>query len=297
MSEYIDIHRYKKVLTRCEQDLELIIQGKDYDTPWKGLSARNAKMILDFERTCALMENVRIPTRLKYIDKLVHFARDFLKMDFDAPNKEDMKKAIREVDMAQKKGKPRYTAHSRKTIRTTVKKFFRWLHYGDAYNSPENRLNYPPIVSWLNTQVNKHDYNKVRASDLLTEDEVISLINNANNARNRAYIAMLYELGARVGEHGGLRLKHLTKTEHGYNIDLFGKTLDRTPALVLAAPYLTNWLNVHPARNDPTAPLWTLTNHHGTIRPAMYGPPTINIERTPEFKDFKYICPSRLCFC
>ena len=271
MSEYIEIHSYKKTLDKCERYLELVVAGRGEETPWGGLSARNAELILKYERSCTLLENVRMPTRLKYIDKLVHFAKDFLRLDFESATRDDLKRAVSEVDAATlADGRARYTANSRETIRATIKKFYRWLSYGDSYNSPENRFHPPPEISWMNTQINKAEYKKVRASDLLTEDDILALINHAGNPRDRAYVCMLYELGARVGEHGSLKIKHLTKTDHGYIVDLFGKTLDRTPALILASPYIGEWLNVHPGRTDPESPLWVDTAQRNSKRPIMY---------------------------
>ena len=270
MGEYIDIHRYGKVLERLENSLKLVISGNGSSTSWPNLSRRNAQLILDYENNCALLESVRVPTRIKYIDKLVHFATDFLKLDYDAATKADLKSAILSLDTATVKGKRRYTAHSRHTFRATIKKFYRWIAYGDEYISYEKRRTPPPIVSWLNTQLNAKEYNKIKASDILTEDDVLLLINTTDRARDKAYITMLYELGARIGEHGSLRIRHLSKSEHGYVVDLSGKTGDRTPALILAAPYLDAWLNIHPVRDDPDSPLWPRSNSEPPLEPMYY---------------------------
>ena len=71
--DHIDIHRYKLKLETCERNLQNIIDGTPESGTWKDLSSHNAKLILDFERTCSLVEGTRIPTRIKYIEKLVIF--------------------------------------------------------------------------------------------------------------------------------------------------------------------------------------------------------------------------------
>ena len=40
-------------------------------------------------------------------------------------------------------------------------------------------------------------------------------------------------------------------------VDLNGKTGRRTPRIVMSDPYITTWLNQHPLKNDPEAPVWT----------------------------------------
>jgi len=40
-------------------------------------------------------------------------------------------------------------------------------------------------------------------------------------------------------------------------VTLDGKAGQRSPLLIPSVPYLQKWLDVHPARNDATAPLWS----------------------------------------
>jgi integrase/recombinase XerD len=88
--------------------------------------------------------------------------------------------------------------------------------------------------------------------------------------RDRAFISLLYELGARISEIGNLCIKDLTRDEYGYIIDLSGKTGHRTPRIVMADSYLTEWVNKHPMNSDPNAPLWIYTEW-GKTRKMGYG--------------------------
>jgi integrase len=88
--------------------------------------------------------------------------------------------------------------------------------------------------------------------------EINSLIDASEHLRDRAFISMLYELGARIGEIGGLSVKEVTKDRYGYLVDLEGKTGHRTPRIVMSDAYLTHWLNSHPHKHKPDAPLWVM---------------------------------------
>jgi integrase/ribosomal protein L40E len=140
-------------------------------------------------------------------------------------------------------------------FKVILKKFYKWLVFGDEYR---NRHEYPAIISWMRCTLKKKDQPKIKASDILTEAEVKQLLDVAEHPRDKAFISMLYELGARIGEIGGLSIKELTKDKYGYIADLEGKTGHRTPRIVISDPYITNWLNVHPLREKSDAPLWVM---------------------------------------
>ena len=94
MKEHIEIHHYEKSLRGLENYLNEIIEGRAQSTPWKKLSPHNAKLIVDFGRTCTLLEGARLPTQIKYIQRLVCFLGEFLKMDAEGATREDMKTAM-----------------------------------------------------------------------------------------------------------------------------------------------------------------------------------------------------------
>jgi len=88
------------------------------------------------------------------------------------------------------------------------------------------------------------------------EEEVKRLINSAEHPRDKAFISMLYELGARISEIGNLRICDISRDKYSFIVDLKGKTGQRSIRLILSEPYLSVWLNEHPLRDNPQAPLW-----------------------------------------
>src|SRR5665647_3321174 len=91
---------------------------------------------------------------------------------------------------------------------------------------------------------------------MLTEDEVKQMIDATTNKRDKAIIALLWDIGARVGEVGSLRIKHVKFDDLGGVIIVNGKTGPRRVRAVWSVDYLQNWLEEHPGKNDPEAPLW-----------------------------------------
>jgi integrase len=210
----------------------------------------NKKLILDFEKALQLLENLSVPRRLKLICTMFIIARDYFKKPLTEVTKDDIKDCIREVENRD------ISPWTKQGYKVTIKKFFKWLEYRDE--EAEKDI-YPDNVKWIKIHIKSKDKPRMQTSAILTEAETEQLIAVAQLPRDRAFISLLYELGARIGEVGNLTIKDFTKDEYGYIIDLSGKTGHRTPRIVISDPYITEWLNQHPLKNDPNAPAWIYT--------------------------------------
>ncbi len=72
-------------------------------------------------------------------------------------------------------------------------------------------------------------------------------------ARDKAIYGTAIEGGLRRGELLSLGLKDFVKTSYGYDVTVSGKTGSSTFPVVLFAPLLTQWLNLHPYKNNKEA--------------------------------------------
>ena len=173
-----DLYNYKDRLERILHKLDTA-----------PISQSNKELISLFNRTCFL-EGLSIPRRLKLIGGLIMLAQDYIKKDFDKVTKQDLKDAVMRIDSVDHYSP--WTKHSYKVI---IKKFYKWLKFGDEYRT---KIEYPELVSWLRCTLKRKDQPKIKVSDILTEEEIKKLIDAAENPRDRAFISMLYELGARI---------------------------------------------------------------------------------------------------
>lgn len=98
--------------------------------------------------------------------------------------------------------------------------------------------------------------------EILTQEEVQAMIVAATNARDKAFVAALYESGCRIGEILNLQIRQIQPHPHGFQITVTGKKGPRRLLLIASAPYLTEWLNQHPKHQSPDAPLWLTDNYH-----------------------------------
>jgi integrase len=81
------------------------------------------------------------------------------------------------------------------------------------------------------------------------------MIDACVNDRDRAFIALLWETGARIGELIDLRVGDIEESPVSKHVVVSGKTGSRRLLLVESGPYIDRWLAVHPLPWANT-PLW-----------------------------------------
>ncbi len=173
---------------------------------------------------------------------------------FETATEEDIKKVVYHYECGE------YSFWTRHDIKVILKQYCAWLNGGK----------YPKKVEWICTTIPKKDKKLVNQKELLTTDEVQKLIETAGHPRNKALIAVLAESGARIGEIGNLSLGQIDIDPNGVVLNVDGKTGCRRIRLVSATPHLTNWLNMHPDKENTRAPLWPNFGHRGLENSMTY---------------------------
>lgn len=208
------------------------------------------KNILDFYRECIIRgySKARI---IKYIDTLERIARD-LNKPFSETGKEDIADLVARIEQRDYSD---WTKHDYKVI---LKVFFRWLRNTD----------YPEEVSWI--KIKKSNGHKL-PDELLTAEEVFRLVDAADHIRDKAFILTLYESGCRIGEILCLQIKHVHFDEFGAVLLVNGKTGQRRVRIIASAQKLNQWVENHPLKKDPNAPLWITIGTNSRYRVWNYG--------------------------
>jgi integrase/recombinase XerD len=232
----LDIHDYATRFAYAERQ----VQNGD-------ISQRNRDFILHFRDAC-LLRNVCSRVRLiRVMGVLLLYAR-LLKKDFDQATREDVENLVGQLVRRQ----PPYSPETLGTYKAILKGFLTWVVQPDHFPTKEP----PALVSWITTHVKSKDKRRLERTELLTPADIQALVDTCHNPRDKAFDAMLWETGCRIAELGNLQLRNVTKIEHGYSLDVNGKTGRRSIIVVSSAPYLAQWLANHPFKDDPEAPLW-----------------------------------------
>jgi len=86
------------------------------------------------------------------------------------------------------------------------------------------------------------------------DDHIQPMLDSCLNSRDRALVALAWDLGPRPGELFDLTPGDITSHKYGLQVTLDGKQGRRSPVLVPSVPYVRRWLDDHPGGSDD--PLW-----------------------------------------
>ena len=180
---------------------------------------------------------------IKYFYHLKTLA-NLLQKPFKNATKGDLIELVSKVERNEK-----WSEWTKRDFKIVLKKYIQFIK-GYSGN------NYPEEVAWIRTWLK----NKVtkRPDDILTEEEVLRLVEVADNVRDKAFVMALYESGFRIGEFLPLKIKHLEFDSEGCIIRIVSEKSGNVRAvrLVASAPLLSQWLELHPCKNNPEAYLW-----------------------------------------
>ena len=199
---------------------------------------RDKEIILRFKEEC-FANGLSKARAIKYIYHLIKL-REWLGIDFEDATEEDIKSLVITI------GKSPYSEYTKLELKISVKRLYKLIR---------NSNDYPPEVKWIKPRRPNAERIKL-PEELLTEEDIIKLINAANSQRDRAFVAMLYETGCRIGEILFIRIKHIQFDNYGAVVMVSGKTGSRRLRIITSVPYLTEWLNHHKSKENPDAYLW-----------------------------------------
>lgn len=113
---------------------------------------------------------------------------------------------------------------------------------------------YPEEVKWISISIPKNQ--RKLPEELLSDEEIESIIRNCKTLRDKAFVSTLAESGCRISEIGTMKIKHVSFEEYGARITVNGKTGMRKILIIQSAPYLQQWINEHPKNNNFENFLW-----------------------------------------
>ncbi len=261
----IDIHKTKEKYERAKERLRN--DGS--------ISQRNRELILGFLRDAELGKTVlhRQKKQLckrtcsKYLTNLKTMVQ-LLKMNFDNVTLADMETFVYYLQngVFQKKNQKTYSDETKRDFKITLKKFYKWQQ--------GNNEKYPELVKWIDTAQQPKEHIS------LNEKQIDQIIAEAKTTLDKAFISVLFDLGARAEEFLNIQREDVQKTATGYRVHIhFSKTFSRTLPLDKSIHYLERWLKVRPRKDDQLFPFsyWQCLR-----RLKRLGKQTLNVPITPQ---------------
>ena len=237
-----------------EYDLHL---ENTYNLIKKDLSKENAALLRQYDQHMA-RQSLAKATRLGQLKIALNLSR-MLQKNWTDVTKNDIDELVYKIvsTYGDNKGKETNTSYDHKKI---LKIFFRWVKFGSR---EQKEVGDPPETKSVHTRPVKN--NLIREELITSQDYRQLLVAAESNPRVRALIATHFEAGTRPGEILSLRIKHVKFDKFGAIIAVDGKTGPRKIRLLKSIPYLREWIESHPFKNNPDAPLWIQVegNHYG----------------------------------
>ncbi len=243
MTDKIDIHNTDSIFSRTIQRIP------------EEFSEHNAELVRKFVEDCTIGMKMRkkVGKRrlMRYVWDLFLFAEFFENREFDKLTEDDFKQLYIALDSNKIKrddGKP-YAIQSKIDFVKTVKKFFKWL-LGDNETFKQR-------VGWMIPS-----FGKLKDPPAALKREDIELLANNCKLRLKALLWFLFDSGVRPEEYCNVRLKHIIREKEKDYLKVrieFSKTLPRTITIPMASPYVIQWLEQHPEKDNPEALLFPTT--------------------------------------
>jgi integrase len=130
---------------------------------------------------------------------------------------------------------------------TLYKRYSKWLSDPDDDQCPK---------LWHKIRLIQIDWEEKLKAKWFSEEEFRALLDVVDYARDKAMYGVAVEGALRPGELLSLKIGDCKPASYGFDVTVSGKTGTGTFPVVLFAPLLRQWLNLHPHKNNLEAPLW-----------------------------------------
>ena len=261
----IDIHHNSSNLERLKITIKNSIK----------ITERNKLFLLNFSADCnsGWGEKKLTPARILKLLSNMKTISEMLDKDWDWVTKDDIRDLLDRIDTDPNKGD--WAKHD---YRIVLRKFVSWMRneygYPQGYQEKKEMARLLPILKYP-SEVNKikvkQPEKQKSGEDIPTEEEMQYLSNASINPRDKAFFEMAREVGIRIGGIGSRQIKHVTFDELGAKVTMYDKTMRGEPVRFFSsASCLRIWLDNHPFKNDPEAPVWI------DLEKTAYGPVPID---------------------
>ena len=131
-----------------------------------------------------------------------------------------------------------------------LRTFYRWVYNSDDESKGQEYWTTPDFMKIKRKQSKR--ISPYMANEIWEKEELQIIIKYELSRRNKAIIALLWDLDARPHEVTLLKIKHIRlKEKYGEcEIPFTAKTGSGPILLTFSFPYLRDWLNEHPDRNN-----------------------------------------------
>jgi integrase len=193
------------------------------------LSEENKKTLMEFRKNLLAqgLSKHRIGSHTRSFRRIDHL------IDFNLENaeKEDLKDLAAKINQNDIKEED-YSIWTLNETRKSIRRFYQW------HTDSEN----PEIVDFLRCHVKKSEQSRTDPDELLSPEQAEKIIDAASNLRDKAFLSVLWDSGARIGEILNLQWRDIRFKDEMMGVKIReGKTGGRKIYLVESLETLKEW--------------------------------------------------------
>lgn len=164
----------------------------------------------------------------------------------------------------------RYSGETKRATAHTLKRFVNYAKTGEIGKKTIDSDYCQEVRFIVPSSYSKGSNVKIKKSELLTTSELISFFKAVSKVsrypmRDVPMVMCFYEGAFRLGELQ-MRVGGIVYKEYHGEINTTGKTGEKTAPVVLAYKPLLEWLQHHPHKDEPEAPLWWSFSSNGPLQ-------------------------------
>jgi integrase/recombinase XerD len=207
-------------------------------------------------------------TTAKTLYCLATFLKAVGDKDLKSLTKEEVQAAMAIVERSA------YSVRTKANIKIAVKCLYKHLAGNDEF--------YPEQVRWIKSTIKNEK--RMLPEDILTEEDVLMMLEAAREDRDKAMIAVLFDAGIRVGELLTLRIKDVDLQSQPAHLRVDGKTGMRQIPILFSVPYLGRYLDACKKARKPTDYLWERYGKWAAANKALDRSGIVKILNTAAYK-------------
>jgi integrase/recombinase XerD len=219
------------------------------------ISRENASVIVDY--ILAMHSEIRLSDnyRLNTIVTLKSLA-EFVNKPFKDMERQDIINFLNTFRKSEEKDPMHKWVGTYNQIFARIARFFKWYHNRDI---PPSKRPEPQVIQNIGRQkrLEEQTYND---NDVWTLGDDILFLKYCPSKRDRCFHMMSRDTGTRTHELFKLKIKDIDLTTNGTEwygeIPVNGKTGPRTVPMFHSVPYFKAWIEDHPVKGNPDAPLF-----------------------------------------
>ncbi|HEY7571550.1 MAG TPA: hypothetical protein VH796_09285 [Nitrososphaeraceae archaeon] len=240
-----------------EMKIDSVTEGLEaqFANKIRRVSIDNRLIVINFLSSMKLESNISHSHKRNYIRLLHKLSKFYHDKNFKVMTRDDVVSFLDSVRKLEVDDQLHKWIGTYNLYRGLLLHFFKWLYFPDIEPSERPK---PQVIENI-AGIKRKETSIYKPSDIWTTEDDLLFLQYCPNKRDRCYHAISRDTGCRPSELLKLKMKDIAFKSNGSRqyaqVFVNGKTGSRALLLINSIPYVKDWLDDHPQKGNPNAPL------------------------------------------